>query len=161
MGIFSIFGGTPPTDHIDEIVGVARAEQERIATERYHERRANDVQGGHRHLMEKRRHNDTKDELRKAQEQVAALQAKVIHLETVARKLAVDRRGLINIIRPLVDKWIPADQQAAFRADAQTWREQEATAMFANPPHLAQVLHNIYSVDERFTPQTGSKFTEQ
>lgn len=159
MAFFGLFGGgTPPTDHIDEITGVARAEQQRIATERYHERRQADVQGGHNYLMEKRRHNDTKDELLKMQAEVATLQAKVNHLEMVARKLAVDRRGLINIVKLLVDKWVPVEQQHDARKDAQSWREQEALAMFANPEHMKQVLQSIHSVDERFTPQRGSPF---
>ena len=157
MGLFDRM--LAPTDHVDDIVSAARAEQQRISTERYHQRRANDVAGSNAYVLEKRKHSATEQELTKEKQKNQTLEEENVRLrqekeklEKAAVKLAVDRRALINTLGYLSQKWTKTEEQAQFEHDAQKMREEEAEKMLKDKTHVENVRQDIQRTDDNFAP---------
>ena len=163
MGLFDRL--LPPTDHVDEIVSAARAQQQRISTERYHERRNNDLDGKHAYLLEKKKHTTTELDLRKEKEKNAELENENIRLkqerdrlEAAAVKIAVDRRALLNTIGYLSQKWKKPEQtEDDIAQEAQRFREDDAQKSFENPEGLEKIRDHINQIGDPWLPQVHNK----
>jgi len=130
MGLFGWFGSNPvPTDHVDEIVGLARAEQDRQAVDHNQRRRAaRREEESYQSLwrVEGELHT-TKQELMKAQ-------AHIKHLEVMVMRLAADRISLVILSNDLIDQSSSDEAERGHRyEEAQNKREQLATARMSNP----------------------------
>lgn len=126
MGIFGLFGGNNvPTDHIDEIVGLARADQDRMRLEREAQKKMNGLGEGSAYLEEHEHHVLTKRDLAEARALNKKLLPENANLQEMATRLFVDRRSLINTIEYLATKWINPSELEAFLNDAQNFRELE------------------------------------
>ena len=160
-----LFDRLVPTDHVDEIVSAARAEQERISTERYNQRRANDIEGRNAYVLEKRRHTLTELDLRKEKEKNTDLENENIRLkqerdrlEAAAVKIAVDRRALLNTIGYLAQKWKKPEQaEGEIEQEAQRFREEDAKKSFENPEGLNKIKDHVNQIGDPWLPQVHNK----
>lgn len=119
----------PPTDHVDEIVGLARAEHQRISTEHYHQRRADQREEETYQALWR-----VKGELHTAQQELKNAQAHTKALELMILRMAGDRRALIELCGKLVDQSTDDEAERALRYEqAQAEREQLAMARLSDP----------------------------
>lgn len=131
MSILKYFGlGAPPapmqipTDHAEEIIGLAQATQNRQIIERKVARRE------HQHDMDNfQKLMRAKSELHAATQEVKRLTAENTHLRDISTKLFTDRGALIRAIKQLGKRWVQEADQPAFLAQAQELREAEGDAL--------------------------------